>query len=403
MTDPTYLAACVFLVFAVHRLVVTRGAGADPAQRYVAGFALCMGAAIAINARATLAALTRWLPLGVDVLVTHELKTAGLTFLVLVALALSPAGASRRPWLRQLALAVAVQVASAALLLAADVTVDERREVVASARGWALAAYNAVFACYGCWCLVVLVRALARHTRGTAPNLLRTGLRLMMLAAAFGAVWTLWALPDVVTDLDRGRQGLGEDLVSAVLGSITALLATGGATMSLWGDRLAAPLRWLRVRRTYRRLEPLWAELNALLPELALAPSGARRRAGLRHAEFALYRRVIEIRDGHLALRPYREPGLPDRVCRMLGGAAGPAGTEPAAVVEAAVMAAALENKRAGRCHKTAADAEAPTPLARTVEAEAAWLLQVTAAFTGSAVVQDIRSRARARAAAGEA
>ena len=406
MTDlGAYLAAAVFLAFAAHRLAITRGEGADPAQRYVAGFALCLGAAVALNTRATLGALVRRVPLrGADVLLTHELKTAGLTFLVLLALALAPPdarqSAPRRRRLRQIGLAAAVQAGSVCLFLAAGPTVDQRRQLVLAAHGSALAAYNAVFALYGCWCLLVLVRALARHTRATAPGLLRTGLRLMTLAAAFGAAWTLWALKDVATDVAHGRQGLGEDLVSVVLGGVTALLATGGATASLWGDRLAALPRWLRTRRTYRRLEPLWAELHGLLPEIALAPSGAMRLRSPQQAEFALYRRVIEIRDGHMALRPYREAGLVDQVRRMLGGVpeAGPAAAQHAAVVEAAVMAAALENKRAGR----RCDAEAPpdpqtAPPARTVDAEAAWLLLVTAAFTRSPVVADVRARARAR------
>lgn len=407
MTDlGAYLAASVFLAFAAHRLVITRGEAADPAQRYVAGFAICLGAAIALNARATLGALVRRVPLrGADVVLTHELKTAGLTFLVLLALALAPPDARRSSLrlrrLRQVGLAVAVQAGSAGLFLAADPTVDERRDMVLAVRGSALAAYNAIFALYGCWCLLALVRALARHTRDTAPGLLRTGLRLMMLAAALGAAWTLWAFKDVATDVASGQQGLGEDPVSVVLGGVTALLATGGATTSLWGDRLTALPRWLRTRRAYHRLEPLWTELHCLFPEIALAPSGAVWLRSPQQAEFALYRRVIEIRDGHMALRPYREPGLVDQVRRMLGGVpeTGPAAARHAAVVEAAVMAAALENKRAGRRCDTEAPPDPPTaPPARTVDAEADWLLSVTAAFTRSPVVAGVRGRARARA-----
>ncbi|MEU5087778.1 MAB_1171c family putative transporter [Streptomyces sp. NPDC021356] len=399
-----YLAAAVLLVFAGHRLMITRGDGADPAQRHVAGFALCLGTALLFNARATLATLDRLLPPRYgDLLVTHELKTAALTFLVLVAHALTPPACdpdrTRRGRRRQLLLAVGVQAVSAGLFLVAGVTADDARETVRADRGWALAAYNAVFACYGCFCLLVLVRALARHARRTTSGQLRAGLRMMMLAAASGALWTLWAFKDVATDLSRGEQGLGEDLVSAVLGAVTALLATGGATTSLWGSTLAAPLRWLRAHRTYRALEPLWAELHAVLPEIALGRSAAAWRRGPRHAEFALYRRVIEIRDAHLALRPYQEPDVPDRVVRALARAGGPDATDRHAVVEAAVIAVALENKRAGLRQAAArAGGATPVPLPRTVEAEAAWLLKVTGAFTRSPTVAHIRAGAGAGA-----
>lgn len=404
-----YLAAAVLLAFAGHRLWTTRGDGADPAQRHVAGFAWCLGTALLFNARATLAAVSRLLPRHyADLLVTHELKTAALTFLVLVAHALTAAerdpGAARRRRRRQLLLAGGVQAGSAILFLLAAVTTDAGRDVLRADRGWALAAYNAVFACYGCFCLLVLVRALARHARRTTSQPLRAGLRLMMLAAASGALWTLWAFNDVASDLSRGEQGLGEDLVSAVLGAVTALLATGGATTSLWGGRLTAPLRWLRAHRAYRALEPLWAELHSVLPEIALDGPAAVWRRGPRHAEFALYRRVIEIRDAHLALRPHQEPGLPEEVVRALARAAGPEDAfDRHAVVEAAVIAAALEHKRADRPHEAVpargGAGGAPVPLPRTVEAEAAWLLEVTAAFTRSATVAGVRARARARAA----
>lgn len=51
------LAAPVFLAFAGHRLTPARGGGADPAHRDVAGFALCAGMAMLLNAPAVLGVL----------------------------------------------------------------------------------------------------------------------------------------------------------------------------------------------------------------------------------------------------------------------------------------------------------------------------------------------------------
>ena len=394
MTDVTsYLAGALFLVFAVHRIAVTRGAGADPAQRYISAFALCMAAAMPLNAPATATLLD--CPLSAVApgqLLAHELETGALSFVVLVALALRTPATPRGPVRRQTCLAVAIQLASAALYLAAGSRMRGDHIVTPDGHGWELACYNTLFACYGCWCLLLLGRELSGHATRTAPGLLRTGLRLMTLGAAVGAVWTLWSLDDVVADLTTPRQSVGEDLVSTTLGVITAALATGGATITLWGGPLSAPLRWLRLHRRHLALEPLWSALHTELPEIALSASAPeRQRPSLRQAEFALYRRVIEIRDGHLALRPYFHPAVPAWVAE----AAGPPSHE--AVVEAATIAAALENRRTGRCHDAGAEAvPAPHVVSGTVDAESAWLLQVTEAFLHSPVVAQVRERVRA-------
>jgi hypothetical protein len=403
MTDLlSFLGAAFFLVFGAHRLTITRGPRADPAQRHVSGFALCMGPALLLNSPAVTGGLAADPALDTAVMfVSHSLKLSGLAFLALVAYALKSPAAGRPALRRQARLAGAALAASLLLFLAAHPRTRGDELSVPDGHRWALAAFSALFAVYGAWCLLVLARELAGHAARTAPGLLRTGLRLMMLAAAFGAAWTAWALDDVLGDLRAGHQGVGEDMVSSLLGAITALLATGGATATLWGGPLGAPVRWLRAYRRYRALEPLWSALHRELPQIALDPSAAERRPGLRRAEFALYRRVIEIRDGHLALRPYFDAD----VGRWAAGAAED-GRARQAVLEAATIAAALENKRAGRRHSAqgaptaGAAPQPPAAVAATVAAETAWLLEVTAAFTGSPAVAAVRRRVR-RAAAG--
>ncbi|WP_406172330.1 MAB_1171c family putative transporter [Streptomyces sp. NBC_00996] len=388
-----YLAAAVFLVFAVHRLMVTRGAGADPAQGFLGGSALCMGVAMLLGAPATQAALDRLTPADKPVmLLTQELMTAGLSFLVLAALPLRKPAATRTETRVQAILAIIVQVASPVLFLLSGTTAEGDVVVAADGRGPQLAAYNGLFVCYGCWCLLALGRELVRHLRRTGPGLLRSGLRLMTSAVVVGTVWTLWALDDIAAILVNGRQKAGEDLVSTSLGMVTAALVTSGATITLWGGRLAAALDRPRAHWRYRALEPLWSALHAQLPEIALASAvPSWRPCSLRLAHFVLYRRVIEIRDGLLALRPYIHPDVPAWVAETAGPS--PHG----AVVEAAMIAAALENRRAGRRYGGAPDAnQASYAVPGTVDAEAAWLLQVTDAFTRSAVVADVRSRVRA-------
>lgn len=406
MTDLTAcLAALVFLVFAGHRLAISRRGRTDPAQRDVAGFALCAGTAMLLNAPAVLGVVDRLIPSpDGELLVANQLKAAAAAFLSLVAQALDPQGptpvpAHRR---RRIHAAVLVQLTAFGLFLGAGITESGTVAVAAPGRGWALAAYNVLFTAYLCWCLHVLGRALIRQSRRTPPGSLRTGLALATLATAIATVWTLWALDDVAENVTRGRQGLDEDLMSTTLGMVTAVFAAAGATATLWGERIAAPLRWLRARRTHQRLAPLWSALYAELPEIALDPGAAGRRPGLRRADFALYRRVIEIRDGNLALRPYQRPEAVDWAMEALSRSA-LTGPDRQAVFEAAIIAAALEGKRAGTPPTGTPDHNSltPTVVLETVEDEAAWLVRVTRAFTRSGIVADVRDRIRSQVTTG--
>jgi len=66
-----------------------------------------------------------------------------------------------------------------------------------------------------------------------------------------------------------------------------------------------------------------------------------------------LYRRVIEIRDGLLALHPYREDGVA-AAARERARAAGLTGQQLEAAVEAAAVAAALRSRASGRAPASA-------------------------------------------------
>ncbi|MFF4398670.1 MAB_1171c family putative transporter [Streptomyces sp. NPDC001480] len=390
------LAAGVFVAFAVHRaMTIRRGAG--PAQRYIAGFAACMGTAMLFRAPVMASALHSLRPLdAVAALATHELKTCAQAMLLFVALSLKPSRPDRRSVRRQVLLAFAVLVVGAAALLAAGARAESGPAAAPVGQRWILASYNVVFATYGSWCLLVLVRELCRQAGQLTPGPLRTGLRLMMLAGLVGTAWTLWVLTYIPTNLAQGLQAPSEDAVCSALGAVTAILATGGATATWWAPfpegPLGAPGRWLFAYRANRALEPLWSALRTELPQIAFDASAATRRPAPWRAEFALYRRVIEIRDGHLALRPY----VPTDVAAWAAEAADRS-ADRRAVLEAATIAAALESKRAG--HRQGGPhsvGPAPERIAGTIAAEAAWLLKVATAFTSSSTVAAVRARARA-------
>lgn len=435
MTDVTaYAAAAVFLLFAAYRF---SAAGGDATQRYIYAFSLCVGSALVLNAPASVAALYAVVQARAPIVaVEHGLKMGAFTCIALISLTLRASTADRTPVRRHIAAGLAVQVVSGWMFAASFVTVTPDAVTVGDGRRVLFAGYELLFAVYGIGCLAMLVGALAGHVRREANGVLRTGLVLMALSACVGILWTGWSAHDITEVLLHGRQGLGEDLPSTSFSVAVALLAAGGASATRWPVLLGGPLRWWRAHRSYRALEPLWAALCKELPEIALHAGTPRRRPHPRRATFALYRRVIEIRDAHLALRPYFEPvppvpppaasappaasttpdapsaaaapgassaaPAPAAASASTAAAAPAASSTPAAAtappvpspdaggrgvagqaaLEAAAITAALANRRSGRRPDAAAtDAPAPWPVAGTLDAETAWLLQVTRAF----------------------
>jgi len=399
----TYSAGLLLLAFGCYRFVVGRRGTPDPAMRYVCWFALSIGAALVVLAPHTMDALDRLGPVPrIGALAGAELKLCGLTSLALVARTLT--GPDRRPVRRLARQAVATLVTMAVLFALArpDGRAGSGTAVAPGPGRWYLAAYDVLFMAYSVYCLALFITLLGRHARRMGPSPLRTGLRLMTASAAVGVVWTLWLCADVARVLRWGRQDTSEDRLSALLAVLVAALAVSGATATLWQRTLTAPKRMVRAFRAYRALEPLWSALCEAHPGIALAPSEASGRHAVPwpwHVEFALYRRVIEIHDGRLALRPYcplDEPGGPGKAPGTVDPdapdeGAGPERERADAMAEAAMLAAGLGARRAGlgrrRAHRSAAPPPLP-PRAGTIEAEVAWLLRVAEAFealTGAA------------------
>lgn len=87
------------------------------------------------------------------------------------------------------------------------------------------------------------------------------------------------------------------DAVAHGLCVVSMSLVAVGAAMPAWARRLARdPYTLVRATHAHLELRPMWSALRAAAPGIAL-----KQRA--RNAELRLYRRVIEIRDGILAVR----------------------------------------------------------------------------------------------------
>ena len=368
-----YLAAAMMFGFGLYRLLADRGGAAHPMRWYGYGFLIWQAVGLAMFGPSS-PRIAAALGIGGTtlMLLAGAARIAAMSFLMFVACALD-----RRP-VRGLPVVAALlaQAATALLFVGARPRLTSDGSVLVPGTGrWLLAAHDLLFAGYAEWAIGLMIGALAREARRLTPGPATYGTRLMLAACWVGVGWTAWTVDDVVDVLRTGVQNGSEDLVSNLFGIVCAGLVVAACVLARWHEIASAPRRWTSRYLTYRRLTPLWKALTAEMPQIVLDHHGPP--IGARHAiaglEFALYRRVIEIHDGRLALRPY----LPERDTSRQDGASTPR-------IEAAAIAAALNNLRLGHQPKALPLDQDPYPsddcLGR-VHTEAVWLAQVSTAF----------------------
>jgi hypothetical protein len=398
-----YLGAAVLVVLAAGMSTTERHGTRHRIRMAGLAFALCEGCSLALLAPGTVALGHA----GVDGLTVIALgdtaRTAALSFLMLLACLVTPRPARRHSAGGQAALAVSIQVAMVWLFVLARPVLDAHGTLVAGPDGrWPLALRVVLFAGYAVWALIELFVALLPQTKLATTGPLRLGVRLILAAICVGIVWSLWSYDDVDRVLRGGVLDGSEDTVSNSLGALCATLVVTGAVIGKWSDTFGATARWLRLCRCYLMLGPLWSALRTAMPQIAFPQAGRPLLAGRSPGiEFALYRRVIEIHDGRLVLRPYHHPA----VASWLGQAGPPAGRAAdadasdadAALVEAATIAAALENMRHGRRFASAGEATArDTGLVPTdLDSEVQWLSRVAWAFRRSPLIPVMLERLR--------
>ncbi|WP_197370517.1 MAB_1171c family putative transporter, partial [Streptomyces clavuligerus] len=344
-----YLPAVVALGVGWYELLLARDRRQERAVRLLCLFALFLATSMAVLAPATMDAVDRALPRHSELahLLGRELEMAALALLPAVVGRLAPRGPWEARQRTHLAVSAAVLTAAPVLFLLSGADLTAGRIVADGRGGYALAGFGLLFAAFSLWCLWGLAARVHRHARTLPPGPLRTGLRLIVAGAATGALWALWGLTGVANVLLHQGQGAGQDPVALLLGTACLLISASGVTAARWAPAASAVRRWRRCVRGYRALEPLWSPLAEAVPRNApTAPPG--RVMLLRDAELALYRRVIEIRDGYLELRPYLPPGFADWA--EDGFRRHPvAPPSEAAATEAAAVGAALEYLRSGR------------------------------------------------------
>ncbi|WP_409185592.1 MAB_1171c family putative transporter [Amycolatopsis sp. VS8301801F10] len=206
------------------------------------------------------------------------------------------------------------------------------------------------------------------YARSTSRVWLRRTLRTLAVGAVVLFCYCATRAVNIVSPALGWRLGPWAILPS-VFSALGIVIVSFGLTMPSWGEHVSALARWQRNYRSYRALYPLWHSLYESSPGIALEPPTEgdpdRHWSDL---HYRLHRRVIEIRDGWRALRPYM-----DR-------ADTPDGDQ--AMAEARKIRQALEAKTSGVAPSENHDNGAfDDHDAKTFAAEVAWLTQVSEAY----------------------
>ena len=176
----------------------------------------------------------------------------------------------------------------------------------------------------------VIARLCLRDALKAPDTALRTGLGLVV--AGVGAAACYLTSKTVVAISARAPI----DFASGRGYLMSKALPTTAHLLVLVGVATPAIAEWMRRYRRYRRLGPLWSALYQAEPAIALQPPGLLQGNTLFPTRLQLYRRVIEIRDGLLAIRPYLPVDEP------------PSGGIEDDRREAAKIAAALQARKEG-------------------------------------------------------
>jgi hypothetical protein len=295
----------------------------------------------------------------------------------------------------------AALVAMTVLFALAPVDVEAPDFMVVYADAPFVMEYRSVFLAFLGIALVDVVRLCWRYARQTRRPVVALGLRLTAVGATFG----LGYIAHAVAFLIARRTGTAypfsrPDTVTEVLVACAAVLIATGSTMPAWGPRVGLDrlLGWCTAYHTYQRLHPLWAALADASPEIVLNPPPSHLADIIdpRDLRLRLYRRVVEIRDGYLALRPYFDRHT-TAAARHRGATAGLSDQRLRFIIEAARIDTAIRNKRQGRM-PTDPDTDTALGGGTDTASEAAWLAQVATDFTRSSIVHDTTSTEDAHA-----
>lgn len=230
--------------------------------------------------------------------------------------------------------------------------------------------------------VVPTVRVCWTHRRITPDPWLRRGLFMIAIGSSLVLGYCAVRVSDVIAQWIGFDPSRWDFLVSlfAGVGTIIALI---GYILPTAGEQLSSVYRWAGMYVDYIRLRPLWDTLRGEFGEtVARNKLSARdRMLGFRDPEYLLYGRVVAIRDGLLALRPWMDPVKSDPLS-FREDASVEIRSDAVAVAER--IARALDAKR----HNRSIDHQSCSHVDESVKddhltGEAKWLVSVSAEFRG--------------------
>jgi hypothetical protein len=228
-----------------------------------------------------------------------------------------------------------------------------------------------------------IVRICWKYHRDAKNKWLRRGLLMIGFGTMLSIGYPLTRVADVIGQRVGANPASWEFLVPFFAG-LGTLIGVPGLVLPSLGPRLSALGAAIRAYRDYRRLRPLWSALRQGFPDAVPGPvqSSGAGPFTFGKPNFLLYQRVVAIRDGLLAVRPWMEP---DRTADLRATLArdGLAGARLDATVAATQLDAALRARRAGAPARTD-DAETASGVGvrdDELVSETEWLLQVAQAF----------------------
>jgi hypothetical protein len=321
---------------------------------------------------------------------------AGLWTQVLLLYLSRPDGRPAQLVRRRIVIAAVVLVAMIVLFHLAPVGDDAEDFVNQYAGRPFVLEYLLVFLAYFAFVLTDVYRQATRMGRYADNGYLRWGLHLLRFAAVAGFVYVAHKAAYAILRWAGATLPWPEGPTSTALIGVMFLPAVLGTTIASWSAGLVAARRALDRYRAYQRLLPLWRVVSGAVPGVVLVePAGSRVSPEFwRTLEFSLHRRVIEILDARLALRPHTDDRIA-RLARERAEQAGLAGAQRDAVIDAAVLAAAVRAKAADTVAAQPESATGTDPGA-DLDAEVDRLVLVARAYRESPVVSSVLAEATA-------
>lgn len=253
--------------------------------------------------------------------------------------------------------------------------------------------YRFAFIAYVGIMLLAVVRLSFRYrTVSRSRPSMHLGITVVIVGAILGLGYVAHGLLYLFARRSNIPYPIPDDVASTVLGALSVSTVVVGATMPEWGDFIRIPRAylWFEKRHACRRLYPLWRDLSDCAPDLVLGsvPSPLADALSVRDMGIRLYRRVVEIRDGRLAVAGRVPVGTAERA-EVLGRAAGLTGHELLAVVEASCLRAATQPNRRQQ-HITSRGSVPRTITAIELADEVVFLELVADAYQRSPIVKAV-------------